>query len=102
MSYNGLLINTCDLKKVAVDKWGARSEVIEVGVVCRTMLSIKIVRNLRGEEVPSTAKQFFKKTRTIEPDYEVRLQGETRWRGILKILRPQDSIGHHHTEVYLE
>ena len=102
MSFNGLLINTCSSRSRTVDKYNKATTTATAGVTCRIMYGVKTVRNEAGEEVVSTAKIFFKPAAVISGSDQVLLQGESRWRAILKILRPQDSAASHHIEVYVE
>jgi len=102
MSYDGLLINTCTTRARTVDKYNQAVFTETAGIKCRIMYGVKTVRDEAGEEVVSTAKVFFKPAAVVSGSDQVKLQGETRWRAILKILRPQDSTASHHIEVYVE
>lgn len=99
MSYDSLLINTCDIIQRTPDKWGQTSDVIQAGVKCRIMYGNRLVRDFNGEEVLSSAKIFFRSTVNIGHEDMIRFGGVKH--AVLKILRPQDSIAIHHVEVYV-
>lgn len=98
MSYDGLLINTCDLVNETKDKWGRiTATVVTAGVPCRIEHGYRTVVDFKGEERLATAVVFFKSGQAISQDTRVRING--RDHGILDIQRPQDSVTEHHVEV---
>ena len=102
MSYDGLLINICTIKHRAFDKWGdekSTSPTLDLNVKCRFMNIIKLVRDFKGEEKISKGKFFFKKDQTIE--HQDLISYESIDYAILIINKPQNSVHHHHTEVWV-
>lgn len=100
MSYDSLLINTCSLVEYVKDKWGKKtSETVTAGVKCRIMEGVYKWVDEKGEERRSSAKVFFKSTATVGTHLYFRYGGIDR--GIIKVLKPQNSTVHHHTEAYL-
>jgi len=102
MSYAGLLINKCTIKRRQFDKWGEEkptSPTLILDVPCRFMNIIKRVTDIHGEEKISSGKFFFKADQTIEHQDLISYEGIDY--GILKINKPQDSSKHHHTEVWV-
>ena len=101
MSYNSLLINTCNIRNSAKDKWGnLTSDVITTGEKCRIVYANKVVRDFKGQEVLSTAQVFFKSAALITENSELEFDG--RWHGIQTIDRAQDSANIHHLEVRVD
>lgn len=100
MSYNSLLINTCNPVEKLVDQYGRLTgETVFPGEKCRWMFGLRRVLDDRGEEIISVAKVFFLPTATIETHFYLRYNG--RDYKIVKILEPQDSTALHHKEVYV-
>lgn len=100
MSYDSLLINTGSLVEYVKDQWGKKtSENVTAGVVCRIMEGVYKWVDEKGEERKSSVKVFFKPGATIGTHLYFRYGGVDR--GIIKVLKPQDSFAHHHTEAYL-
>jgi len=100
MSYDSLLINTGSLVEYVKDKWGKKtSENVTAGVKCRIMEGVFKWVDEKGEERRSSAKVFFKSTATVGTHLYFRYDGVDR--GIIKVLKPQDSTALHHIEAYL-
>ena len=100
MSYDSLLINTGSLVEYVKDKWGKKtSENVTAGVVCRIMEGFHKWIDEKGEERLSSAKVFFKPSAVVGTHLYFRYGGIDR--GIIKVVKPQDSFAHHHTEAYL-
>lgn len=101
MTYNSLLINTCLLIVRTFDKKGSVTKTETIDVVCRIMYRNELIKTIKGEEVVSYAKVFFKKTQTLDVRMQVRFAGETTDRPIIKLDQPQDSSSLHHKEVWV-
>ena len=99
MSYDSLLINTCSIKRKAIDKWGESTESTISNIACRFMNIIKRITDFNGEEKVSAGKFFFKPDITIYHSDLITYDG--RDYAILKINKPQDASSHHHTEVWV-
>lgn len=102
MSYEGLLINICTIKRRSFDKWGEEkptSPTLISNVKCRFMNIIRTIRDYKGEEKVSTGKFFLKKGTVIEHQDLIYFGG--RDFAILIVNKPQDSTTHHHTEVWV-
>ena len=100
MSYDSLLINTGSLVEYVKDKWGKKtSENVTAGVVCRIMEGFYKITDEKGEERISSAKVFFKSTEVVGTHLYFRYGGVDH--GIIKVLKPQDSVALHHIEAYL-
>jgi hypothetical protein len=101
VSYNALLINTCNIETVTKDKWGSpASTVVVTGENCRINYANKIVRDFKGQEVLSLARVFFKSTVALTE--ASRLYFDGRWHGIQRIERSQNSVAIHHVEVWVD
>jgi hypothetical protein len=101
MSYDGLLINTCTIKRRDFDKWGdVSSTTLVPNQKCRFMRIIKLIRDFKGEEKISVGKFFFKRNAVLEHQDLILFDGIDY--AILKINKPQNSITHHHTEVWVD
>jgi hypothetical protein len=100
MSYNTLLINTCDVEHSTLDKWGEPTTSQTLGVKCRIEFGNKIIRNALGEAVVSAACVFFKASVVLEESDRLYFQG--RWHGIQRIDRVQDSVNVHHVEAWVD
>ena len=97
MSYNSLLIETCDLVQITETKWGDRTETTTVGVPCRFVWKQRIVRNMQGEEQMSAGRVFFKNGVTIKATTKILFDGERF--AVLQMRKPADSTARHHIEV---
>jgi len=97
MSYNSLLIETCDIIQITETKWGDRTETTTVGVPCRFVWKQKIVRNMQGEEQMSAGRVFFKNGVTIKATTKILFDGERF--AVLQMRKPADSTARHHIEV---
>jgi hypothetical protein len=101
MTYDSLLINTSTIKRRTFDKWGdVTATVLVHNQKCRFMRIIKLIRDYKGEEKISVGKFFYKKDAVIEHQDLILFDGIDY--AILKINKPQDSIAHHHTEVWVD
>jgi hypothetical protein len=101
VTYDSLLINTCDIETVTKDKWGKPASTATVtGVTCRITYSNRIVRDFKGQEVLSAAKVFFKAAVALVEGSRLFFDG--RWHGILLIDRAQNSTAIHHVEVTVD
>jgi len=99
MSYDGLLINTCSIKRRSFDKWGEATEAIVSNISCRFMNIIKRVTDYSGEERVSAGKFFFKAN--IDIYHTDLIVYNDREYAVLKINKPQDSASSHHIEVWV-
>jgi len=100
MSYNSLLINTCDAVRKNLDQYGRiTGETVWPGLKCRWMFGLRRVLDDKGEEIISLAKVFFLPTANIQTHFYLRYSG--REYKIIKVLEPQDSTALHHKEVYV-
>ena len=99
MSYNSLLIHTVALVTRSYDKLGDPTESTATGIPCRVMYTVRKIKDIRGEEVTSYAKIFFKSTQAITPEDLVTIDGQNH--PIVKISRPSDSAQIHHKEVWV-
>jgi hypothetical protein len=101
MSYNSLLLNTCDIETATKDKWGNLTTApVTAGVKCRIVYANRVVRDFKGQEVLSTARVYFKATAPVTE--ESRLYFDGRWHGIQTIERNQDGTKIHHLEVAVD
>lgn len=99
MSYDSLLINTCDLIESVLDKWNVPTITVTAGVKCRIMYGYRLVRNVHGEEVVSFAKLFFLKTQALNNAMKVKIASVEH--PIIKLSVHQDDTASHHKEVYI-
>lgn len=100
MSYDGLLVNTCDLIKETKDAYGRKTgEAVTAGEKCRWMWGLRRVEITEGVVIMSIAKVFFRKTVVIDTEYFLGYGGK-RFK-VIKILKPQNSAVMHHVEVYV-
>lgn len=107
MSYDALLIHTCDLIDKGGGAWGEPSLTVYSDIVCRIMYGNMKVKDFRGEEVVSYAKLFFKIDQNIRQTMLVRIYdtnepAKFREHDIVKISRPSDSVKIHHMEVWIK
>jgi uncharacterized protein YdeI (YjbR/CyaY-like superfamily) len=100
MSFDSLLINTCDLIDKTTVAWSEETETLRAGIVCRIQYGNKWIRSYKGESVLSTALIFFQPTLVI--GFQTRVVFDGREHAILNISKPQDSVAIHHLEVYVE
>lgn len=101
MSYDALLINTCDLIKQTLDKWNRATEVVVAAAEpCRFEFGHRIARGPGGEDIVCTATVFFKTGTTMKENYKIRYSG--REYDVVDIQRPQDSAAEHHVEVLVK
>jgi len=100
MSYDSLLINTCSIKRRQFDKWGTATSTVVPNVPCRFMNIIQKITDLTGQEKQSAGKFFFKSLTTIEHQDLITFDGVDY--AVIKINKAQNSIKHHHTEVWVD
>jgi len=100
MSYDSLLINTCSIKHRQFDKWGTATSTVVSNIPCRFMNIIQKIIDLTGQEKQSAGKFFFKSSTTIEHQDLITYDGVDY--AVIKINRTQNSIKHHHTEVWVD
>jgi len=97
MSYNSLLINTCDLITITENKWKDRTTTTENAVPCRFEWKNRVVRNFEGEQVVSSGTVFFKSGVTIDATTKIVFDGRSF--AVLNIRKPANSASWHHIEV---
>lgn len=100
MSFDALLINTCDLIRISIDKWNRPTEHVTADVKCRIEYGHQLVRDFKGEHVLSTAVVFFEPDVTIDHKYKIRFGSVDH--AIINIQRPQNGSSIHHIEVLIK
>lgn len=103
MSYNGLLINKMKIVTRIRGGYGSYSESIGSPESCRIMFQNRLITDYKGMEVLSIAKIFCRKSLELSHKDKLQLDLENYKLShlIAMINKPQNSVGIHHTEVYI-
>lgn len=103
MSYDGLLVNKMKIVTRTRGDYGSYSESVGSPVSCRIMFQNRLITDYKGMEVLSIAKIFCQKKTELSHKDKLQLDLENYKLNhlIAMINKPQDSVGHHHTEVYI-
>jgi hypothetical protein len=104
MSYDALLINFAKVVQVTTpDGWMEPLKTVGDPQPCRIMWRNRLVKDFKGEEVLSIAKIFFKKDATFGHEDQLQLDVEAYAinHPIVDVNKPQNSVAHHHTEVFI-
>jgi len=103
MSYEGLLVNKMKVVTRTRGDYGSYSESVGSPVSCRIMFQNRLITDYKGMEVLSIAKIFCQKDTELshKDKLQLDLEGYKLSHLIAMINKPQNSVGHHHTEVYI-